>query len=33
MAERDCPKTHISMERKDETMPTAASDSVALIEM
>ena len=33
MAERDCPKTHISMERKEETIPTAARDSVALMVM
>ena len=29
MAERDCPKTQISMDKKEETMPTAARETVA----
>ena len=30
LALRDCPNTHISIDRKVVTMPTAAKDSVAL---
>ena len=33
MADRDCPKTHMSMDKKEETMPTAARDSVAFEEI
>ena len=30
IALRDCPRTHISMDKKVVTIPTAAKDSVAL---
>ena len=33
IADRDCPKTHMSMDKKEETMPTAARDSVAFEEI
>ena len=29
MAERDCPKTQMSMDKNEETMPTAARETVA----
>ena len=31
IALRDCPRTHISMDKKVVTIPTAAKDSVALM--
>ena len=33
MAERDWPKTQINIDKKEETIPTAARDSVALFGM
>lgn len=33
IAERDCPNTQMSMDKNEETIPTAASDSVALTVM
>ena len=33
IAERDWPKTQINIDKKEETMPTAARDSVALFGM
>ena len=33
IADRDCPKTQISIDKNEDTIPTAASDSVALLGM
>ena len=33
IAERDCPNTHMSIDKNEDTIPTAAKDSVGSIVM